>query len=644
MARMRYMLGAVFVVLMLGMCGVSVAYAEGGGGSHSFQGAEIIYGPSAAPVGDNMQVAVYADNRYVAAFLALGYDYSDYTTLLDDEKKALLSNESTGGAFYTLAQGFTQTLPWYIVNVIYNPDYVWFQEYTQTLIGLAKQDLQKVLDGEVTGGTGSGIESGDYVLSQSSKPTSERAYIAGLNESGNDTLMMRVAPETCKLTIKGGLQEAIEEKYNDGYDLFIVMNGHWSNVSTKNTVSIYMLQPNTYTLQNVTYNDVTYPNLVSNPSIEYYSRSRNYTSGTYENGALDIEMNLTGSYASLSKLTNSINILVGGGKNSSGTNNYGGYYLLLKADGTSSNPQNPTIPPTQWPETPENPTVEPPTVPNPPEVEPPTEPVVPPDNPVVTYPIVTYEPDVTYQTPDLSAVLDAMNQHCRHLQSAIHVGFNDFWVTLDAAWDADFATLKSFLRGLFVYLGDTIKAEMLATRDYLKELFEWLAEQLDFTFAGGSYDDSSLLTWLKRIYSKLGTGGINTRPVDPVANPFDFAAWLSTLFASFVNGLLALGANELAGITGALQELTTKFPFSVPWDIAALLGLLVASPVTPEFDVPQYALTSGGLAQVGTYHIDLEYLDTAWEGVRLIEKIAFGVFLAWQTPRFRAMLSRGDGE
>lgn len=108
--------------------------------------------------------------------------------------------------------------------------------------------------------------------------------------------------------------------------------------------------------------------------------------------------------------------------------------------------------------------------------------------------------------------------------------------------------------------------------------------------------------------------------------------------------MLALGANELAGITGALQELTTKFPFSVPWDIAALLGLLVASPVTPEFDVPQYALTSGGLAQVGTYHIDLEYLDTAWEGVRLIEKIAFGVFLAWQTPRFRAMLSRGDGE
>lgn len=645
---------AALLAFLLIIC-PNTAYAAGSyqrGLAGVIQGPTVWYDYGDSPDDGYYGYFVYAYNVYDAAMYALDKDPDDESITAD--MKAKLSNASTGGSFYTFAQEFhtfgasSEPKGWLSKDfygqwvTLYGRDFLYWGEVTQEQIDAAKRDLKIILDGgSLGGGTGSGIESGDYVLLQSSKPTSERAYIAGLNESGNYKLMMNVAPKTCKLTIKGGLQEAIEEKYNDGYDLFIVMNGHWSNVTTKNTVSIYMLQPNTYTLQNVTYDGVTFPNLVSNTSIEYYSRSRSYTRGTYENGALDIEMSLTGSYASLTKQTNSINLLAGGGVSSSGTNNYGGYYLLLKADGTSSNPQNPTIPPTQWPETPQNPTPTQPTVPTPEPPTTPTQPEPPLNPPNITYPTIVYESDTTYVTADLSAVLDALNEHCEHLQTSIGRGFTDYWNTLQAKWNTDFASLKTFLHGQYGYIGNTITTEMAATRQYLKQLFEWLANQFDFSVSGGGYDDDTVVSWLKKIYGKLGSG-YNTRPVDPVAQPNDFWTWLDNLFKNFVIDLVALGHDGLAEVMDALRTLVTKFPFSIPWDIAAMLGMLVAEPITPTIDIPQYALQAGGLAEVGTYRISLDAYDAAFEGVRFMEKLAFCVLLAWRTPEFRKMLSRGD--
>lgn len=69
----------------------------------------------------------------------------------------------------------------------------------------------------------------------------------------------------------------------------------------------------------------------------------------------------------------------------------------------------------------------------------------------------------------------------------------------------------------------------------------------------------------------------------------------------------------------------------MPWDVAALLALLVGNPVCPEFDIPCYTVSLEGLQEVGTYHITLEPYGTAWEGVKWIETLAFAVYLITHT-------------
>lgn len=89
----------------------------------------------------------------------------------------------------------------------------------------------------------------------------------------------------------------------------------------------------------------------------------------------------------------------------------------------------------------------------------------------------------------------------------------------------------------------------------------------------------------------------------------------------------------------SLNALKTKFPFSIPWDVLAIMTMLVAPAQTPDVDIPQYALDANGdIEVVGTYELDLEDYDAAMGGVRLILKISFVVFLMVHTKDFMELI------
>lgn len=79
---------------------------------------------------------------------------------------------------------------------------------------------------------------------------------------------------------------------------------------------------------------------------------------------------------------------------------------------------------------------------------------------------------------------------------------------------------------------------------------------------------------------------------------------------------------------------TTKFPFSLPWDFAHLLGLIAADPLRPEWEVNE---TFMGLPF--QFSINLEWLDD-WIGYfRTFILIGFGGFLIFNT---RKLLGGGE--
>lgn len=354
------------------------------------------------------------------------------------------------------------------------------------------------------------------------------------------------------------------------------------------------------------------------------------------------------------------------------SNVYSGYLSMSAVRYGVSSP----IPPTNWPDPEPSTPIEPPEVPTPETPTTPTEPTTPtvtpttppepPSNPTVPiFPILNTEPDVTYVTADLSAVLDAMNEHCQHLQTAIHNAASNLYSNVSQVLSQNLANLKTFIRQQVSWLGGVIQQEHSADRsylnqlfswlngnvasyfsdlaDYLQDLFEWLARQMDFSVTGGEYDDNTVVSWLMKIYSKLG-GGSNTKPVDPVQDPFGIGEWFNSLLQNLVLDLLALGQDWLADIVESLRELIQKFPFCIPWDIAAMLALLAAEPVAPAFDCPWPYVDASGVRTDVLLEVDLSDYDLYMVPVRNMEKILFAFYLAFKTDFFMGVLKNVKGD
>lgn len=102
-----------------------------------------------------------------------------------------------------------------------------------------------------------------------------------------------------------------------------------------------------------------------------------------------------------------------------------------------------------------------------------------------------------------------------------------------------------------------------------------------------------------------------------------------------LDDLLDAIGGVLDTLADAFGELTDVFPFSIPWDLAIIGGLLVHEPVTPVLDI---SLPRMG-AQPVVLHVDLTTWNDAAAIARGCELILFGVGLALNT---REMMGIGD--
>lgn len=557
---------------------------------------------------------VYGWNRYDAAMVALGKT-ADQVSAVDLIARSKLSNASTGGKFYEYVQTFTNmaestSIPYWLDGnymsvsaAFYGEENLWWSAASKSLIASALEDLDAVLNGGDLGGGSGGGNNGDF-------PTVLRfplsSYVGTYNYFSDVN-----TPLNASFVVT--LQDSAVTTYVDRiarYGFTHVYAFLWCNES------MYVGRQMTLDIVFCTGEATRSGNTVTLPS-----GNDNQTVVT-PNIQVNAENQVTQTgYRNRFSSTTTFNL------------NRSVYMIDVLASNT------PVTPPNNWPDPPSDPTPTPPTVPDPPTDTPITQPTPPTDPTPPTYPITTiYEGD-TYMVADIAAVLDAMDEHCQHLQQAIYNAANDLYDSLSGYLQDEFQATRQEIRDDFGWLGSCIHDEFEGLIDYLKELFEWLAEQFDFSFTGDTYNDSTVVSWLKRIYLKLGGGEVNTRPTDPVADPKGIGKWLQDLWNNFLIDLVAIGSNGLGAVAEELQKLTTKFPFSIPWDIAALLALLSASPVAPVVDVPMWSLDDGyNLVRVQDMHIDMSVYNVYWEPVRIIEKIGFAVYLAMRTKDFMELL------
>lgn len=133
-------------------------------------------------------------------------------------------------------------------------------------------------------------------------------------------------------------------------------------------------------------------------------------------------------------------------------------------------------------------------------------------------------------------------------------------------------------------------------------------------------DTNTGLGWLGDLLNLL---------IDGIRGIGDFvsglAGWLLDFITDFVIG--DLDSIDLESLK--LPDLTGVFPFSIPWDVANVLGLLDAEPLAPSFDFPVTNVDG----TVETVEVDLADFDPVAGTVRTLEVVAFVVGLALATRR-----------
>ena len=595
----------------------------------------IVYGPltSTKDGVQTIEVGVVAFGRYDAAMVALGYD-GDFIHGLSSDQTALLSNQATGGDFWKFAQNFSlapnddlmtlQGITWKSLNALYGYGNVQRGVYTQGEAANAKRDLLKILtDGSLGGGSGGGDD--DYLVFAGNLRYinwgSVGRSVYWVKDGGTycTTLKgvhdrygyeMQPVPITVKIPKSSSVVSSFIEKYPDTSKY--IMQFSYSG----GELQLYIYSKN-YTLTDgtnftddwvpeamrgtPTYTRVVYDNA---PYIMCNSKRPNYTFDGYT-------ITLASSSTFLAETTTTRSLDLGGSS------------CVIKAD---SGVAGPVIPPSNWPTAPDEPAPTAPEVPTPTEPDLPTQPSTPTAPSLPDFPSYVIAPGTTYETFDIQAILDAMDEHCQHIQSAVYQGFSDYFDTFTPWLRDEFSTLRTFLREEDDWIVESISDEFMELRSYLKELAEWLADQMDFTITGGDYDDSTVVSWLKKIYYKLGGASVNTKPVDPVGDPDGSWDWLNQLIEGILSAL-AGGAANLAGSLGDLfQGINDKFPFSIPWDIVAIVALLDAPPVTPEA-VIEYDVFGAHVR----YDIDLHFFDEQAAVIRAMENVLFCAFLLFKT-------------
>lgn len=620
--------------------------------NYAFAASGVLWGPGDLPGGDR-GVVVGADNDFDAAAMALGYSYSDIQSW-SPEIKAKLSNASTGGNFYVFVQKFSEfdggaNLPvvlqalydavgsafFAIAETLYGND-IWLAVYTQELGLNAAYDLKLILQGGNIGGGSSG-SSGYYefdfkpVLPLYSGVTkvcvAKSMYVFRNNTAG------------------------FEDEIKSGC---VILDDVGNPARTSLTLWLSSEPDPSYTLRDDKYYssmsfDVTKGKTVDVSSSKQCALRQDgttlYVEPAYYQVIWEVENFIT------SSRTRSL------------------YYSDTYGAGIfTASTSTPVVPPTNWPDEPE--------APSPPELPEPSDPTVDPPEPYDPYdPVVdppapynptggdTYIYNITNVTEptdtssvlewvkkifyelkalhsDLSTWVQNLGSSLDKLRVTLNNGFTQLYGAIDDV-ESDIQDVVSAVdnanRQIYNRIGDfwtNLKSEFVSLKQYLRQLFNWLGEKMNFTAEG--YDDTSVIYWLKRIWSKLGDGDINVRPTDPTVDPPAWWDWLNRMLDSLLDGLVGVFNNLLGGTGDLLEEVIHQFPFSIPWDIAAFLTVLSAQPVTPVFDIVIPAIDNWWPEY--TIHVDMAPFDTAAATIRLMTKVVFAGCLAWKSRELLDMM------
>ena len=553
------------------------------------------------------QTGVVAGNQFDAALVAMG-DWSKKIQITS-EMFAKLSNESTGGAFYELAMLFenppvdsfsTGRTPggvsswgvapgfWATCYALYGEGNVWLAEYTSTQLASAKEDLQVILDGGSLGG-GGGNEGNGFVLDGIGLYYNSRNLIEPLQT----TLVLGQYAQ--------GIYDEYKSSYNKLYCIMTCQNNDQSNTS----YDIYLIMSD----QNLTLTKEKTTDYINIYGDNGWTKSYYYSCKLIAPANTHIMMahdNSSWNWTSNCRTTINLNTTFSTSTYTNGGNIIDYTYTAILDNCSSAS--TPVVPPNNWPDdtvAPTSPELPEPTTPT---VDTPTAPTGGGDMYVYNtynYPSNTTPQDYTpwlesidrHITGGIEQICDQLNEHCNHLQDKMaEVG----------GYIADTIT-------------DNFEAYYQDFTDYLRDLFQWLGDTLDFDYSG--YNDSSVVYWLKRIWSRLG----GATP-SPVSHPDDAWKWLDDLINNILNGLIDGASGLVSDVASLISGIISKFPFSIPWDIAAVLTSLVGVPVTPHVEFP---LRAAPLGINTTVVIDLSAFNQTMEIVRAMELISFGCYLLW---------------
>lgn len=607
---------------------------------------------------------VYGANKYNCLIYALGLNPNDF----DLVARGKLGSPSKGGKFYEVVQeGYNDHCPAWVSVPFYegwlrqsgvtpgtgtNPQYLWAFEIYKDDFQEAKQDAITIRDGgsiDDGGGEGGGGGSGGsygskdgdyYVLEQVSEATPEMDLKI---ELADDVTSWVSAHSYDNILI------AARGRYNE-------TNKKWSVVSSvcnidEDEISIDV-QEDTISIKNIIDSNITVPFIATS---------------TYRTTNVDCEL----SKGNQTNFTSSIRNISANYTYPIYTTNDNYQYLWIyykgESGGSGGGEDDPDEPsPDPWPDPEPDPvSPSPPQLPEPgdPAVPEPPDPTTPSPDPVIPDPYPPIVPDEptpptietgdTY-TVDIQGILDAMDEHCIHIQTCLNGNFfnlegylgelasnctqnmqnviyNCGYVLVSSISDARDYIVENLLQGLYDGLV-AVTSNQADILDYFEDFAAWLDEKLDFQFPD-SYDDTSVVYWLKRLYYKQGTGTVS-RPEDPVTDPFGIGEWLRNLANLLIQALEGLAPGLVGDLLSTIDLLKLKFPFSLPWDIMTILGAFVASPEAPNVEFPCYAYTASGLSQVGTYDIDLDAYSNVMEGVRFVGYLGFMAYTLSLMPKW----------
>ena len=176
---------------------------------------------------------------------------------------------------------------------------------------------------------------------------------------------------------------------------------------------------------------------------------------------------------------------------------------------------------------------------------------------------------------------------------------------------------------------DIINENIVNLMGNINEWFGWLDSELELLLKQLRDFQWAVTSWLQMIYDNMGNAGSSnsTTTINNYAqDPEGFWDKLSEILAA----LFAQLPTSLQDLLTQFGRLTGVFPFSLPWDLYAMLALFVHSPTTPVFDFPVPWMNQQHYQLI---HVDLSVFNDVASSVRTMELVAFALDLVFMTPK-----------